>query len=443
MLNVITRMEAVKAMTIPIKDAAFPAPFPSVLEYNAPVRGPWNIVNTGMLVPQSHQVFVCAQGCLRGVILTAAEMNAMDRMSWVTVDEDDLVDGTMEQDIVDGTERILRRMGTLPRAVLVFVSCVHLFAGCDVEHAIKELGKRFPEVDFLECFMTPTMRKSGLTPDQLTRRQMYCPLRPVTKDPGSVNIIGNDLSIAPSSELLSLLHSAFHTVRDITWCRNYEEFLQMAQSSVNLTTHPMAIPAGEELERRLGQKHLHLPLSYDPMEIIEGYRKLCELAGISLPDFTQNAEKAEEALRGAKQIIGDTPIAIDYTATPRPLSLARMLLSHGFSVTGLYTDTFLEEDKNDYQWLKEHHPNLSVTATVAPSMRFAAKGSHQGQLLAIGQKAAYFSGTRHFVNIVSGGGMYGFDGIVRLAHAMTDALREEKDTRLVIQRKALGCESCL
>ena len=30
-------------------------------------------------MPESHQIFVCAQACLRGVVLTAAEMNAMDR----------------------------------------------------------------------------------------------------------------------------------------------------------------------------------------------------------------------------------------------------------------------------------------------------------------------------------------------------------------------------
>ena len=69
---------------VAIRDADFPVPFVSGLEYNAPARGPWNIVHTGMLLPESHQVFACAQGCLRGVILTAAEMVAMDRMSWIS-----------------------------------------------------------------------------------------------------------------------------------------------------------------------------------------------------------------------------------------------------------------------------------------------------------------------------------------------------------------------
>ena len=55
-----------------IKDAKSLTPYEYGVEYGSPARGMWNIVHTGMLVPESHQIFVCAQGCLRGVVLTAA-----------------------------------------------------------------------------------------------------------------------------------------------------------------------------------------------------------------------------------------------------------------------------------------------------------------------------------------------------------------------------------
>jgi hypothetical protein len=61
-------------------DAARGDFFAGGLEYNPPARGVWNIVHTGMLIPETHEIFACAQGCLRGVILTAAEMKALDRM---------------------------------------------------------------------------------------------------------------------------------------------------------------------------------------------------------------------------------------------------------------------------------------------------------------------------------------------------------------------------
>ena len=37
-----------KGAATSIKDAEFPAPFASELEFNSPVHGTWNIVHTGM-----------------------------------------------------------------------------------------------------------------------------------------------------------------------------------------------------------------------------------------------------------------------------------------------------------------------------------------------------------------------------------------------------------
>ena len=73
--------DRVRIPGVRIADASFPAPFRSGLEYSSPARGTWNIVHTGMLIPEAHEIFVCAAGCLRGVILTAAEMGLTDRVS--------------------------------------------------------------------------------------------------------------------------------------------------------------------------------------------------------------------------------------------------------------------------------------------------------------------------------------------------------------------------
>ena len=44
------------------------------LDYSSPCRGVWNIVHYGTLVPEGHQIYVCPTSCLRGVVLTTAEM---------------------------------------------------------------------------------------------------------------------------------------------------------------------------------------------------------------------------------------------------------------------------------------------------------------------------------------------------------------------------------
>jgi len=68
---------------------------------------------------------------------------------------------------------------------------------------------------------------------------------------------------------------------------------------------------------------------------------------------------------------------------------------------------------------------------------------HFGKILAVGQKAAWFTGSRNFVNMVQGGGLWGFDGIRRTAQLMLEAFNEEKAPEDLIVRKGWGCESCI
>ncbi|MBE6404176.1 MAG: nitrogenase [Lentisphaerae bacterium] len=444
MLKCVNKNIDVENFALPIAETEFPQPFTAELEFNAPARGMWNIVHTGMLIPQSHQIFVCAQGCLRGVILTAAEMNAMDRMSFVTVEESDLFNGRLESNVIEGTSAILSEMPLKSRAVLLFLSCVQLFAGCDMSVIYRELRERFPEVDFIECLMHPTMRKSGLTPDAFMRKQLYAPLKentPVREN--CVNIIGNDRVTAASSELIQILKTNGFCVRDIAACRDYDEYLAMAESLYNISYYPTARAGNEFLCRRLQRKFLHLPLSYSFEEIAENYKILGSSLNVNI-DTTEFRKSAEKALHDARNVIGDMPVVIDYTATLRNLSLARLLLENGFNVKRIYTDVMIPEEKADFEFLQKKYPELMIYPTLHPAMRFAIKTPGTGdEFLAIGQKAACFTGTRHLVNIVSGGGWYGFDGITQMCKALITARNTLSDTEKLIQLKGWGCESCL
>ena len=86
-----------------IGEADFPVPFPTGLEFNSPAHGNWNIVHTGMLMPEAIQIYVCADNCMRGVVLTAAEMNAAERFSFVIVEEENLLNGNLEDVTIEGT----------------------------------------------------------------------------------------------------------------------------------------------------------------------------------------------------------------------------------------------------------------------------------------------------------------------------------------------------
>ena len=69
-----------------------------------------------------------------------------------------------------------------------------------------------------------------------------------------------------------------------------------------------------------------------------------------------------------------------------------------------------------------------------------AKGD--GSTLAIGPKAAWAEDTAHFVNMIEGGGIYGYRGIIALMREIREAFENEKDTRDIVPRKAVGLMSC-
>lgn len=441
MLKRISMPKEVPNVGIPIGKASFPSPFVSGLEYASPARGTWNIVHTGMLIPEAHEIFVCAASCLRGVVLTAAEMGAAHRFSTVEILENNLLDGSLEDLVIEGVSDIIEKLPKKPPAVLVYTSCVHHFAGCDLDMIYGELRERFPEIDFVDCYMNPIMRKSGLTPDQLMRSRLYFPLKERPVREGSVAIIGSDLPTNADSDLMQLLKENNRIIHEITSCKTYDQYQEMAESEYFISYYPAAIPGGNMLAQRLGRKHIYVPFSFDYAEIEAGFTKLAESLAIPCPDFSEKRAQCETSLKETLAIVGNTPIAIDYAYCPRPLGLAKLLLDNGFNVQRVYLDVVTGEEKAAFEDLKVNHPDLHLFPTVHASMRFLAEKEPSGYL-AIGQKSAHFLNTNHFVNVVEGGGMLGYQAILKTLELMREAVIEEKDLRGLIQIKGMGCSGC-
>lgn len=434
-----------------IKEASFPVPFQPGLEFNSPAHGNWNIVHTGMLVPEAHQIYVCADNCMRGVVLTAAEMNAADRFSFVIVEEKDLLGGNLEDVTIEGVTDVLNRLDKKPKAVLLFTVCLHHFLGSDLDRIYGELEKRFPEIFFMRCFMDPIMQKTGPTPDQKLRLAMYDAVPEREADPRCVTVLGSDFALDEGADICRLLKKNGICLRETPACETWEDYQKLGEGSLILNGYPAGKFGTEKQARRLGRPFLYLPGSFDYEEIQEQEEKLLgmleqqnnrktgEIKGL---DIEKEIRECEEALSHAHQIIGDTPIAVDYLFHPRPLGLTKLLLTHKFQVQSVFLDSISPEEKEVFFWLKENYPELKLISTVRPEMRVRTRQQSE-KILAIGQKAAWFTGSRNFVNMVQGGGLWGFDGIRRTAQLMVEAFNEEKDPEDLIVRKGWGCESCI
>ena len=299
--------------------------------------------------------------------------------------------------------------------------------------------------------MDPIMQKTGPTPDQKLRLAMYDAVPEREADPRCVTVLGSDFALDEGADICRLLKKNGIRLRETPACETWEDYQKLGEGSLILNCYPAGKFGTEKQARRLGRPFLYLPGSFDYEEIQEQEEKLLGMleqqnnrktGKIKGLDIEKEIRECEEALSHAHQIIGDTPIAVDYLFHPRALGLTKLLLTHKFQVQSVFLDSISPEEKEVFFWLKENYPELKLISTIRPEMRVRTR-KQSGKILAIGQKAAWFTGSRNFVNMVQGGGLWGFDGIRHTAQLMVEAFHEEKDPEDLIVRKGWGCESCI
>lgn len=304
----------------------------------------------------------------------------------------------------------------------------------------RELERRFPTVDFVRAFMDPIMKRR-LSPDQRLRKAMFDPLPARAANERLVAFLGSDFALDADCEVRSTLRAAGLALAELQGCATYDQYLDLARAGTFVATYPNAAFGVERLARRLGRRYLYLPASFSYEEIRSHHEALKDALGTPMPDVAREVERCEEALARARDAVAGVPVAIDASLHPRPLGLARLLVEHGFAVAEVYLDAVSPEEGDALAWLRSHAPSLELSSVVLPELRVAPR-VREREPLALGQKAAWFTGTSHFVNVVEGGGLWGFAGIRRLAALMVEALEVERDARDLVPRKGLGCASC-
>lgn len=450
-------------------------PYKPGLEYTPPARGTWTIAHTPLLVPESVEVYVCPESCLRGVSLSAAEFGGLGtRFSLVVVEEEDWIRSRMEPLFIEGVSDLLRqryeRDGKYPPICFVFNSCMHQFMDTNMALIFRKLAERFPDVLFVEGNMNCTMRTTQTHYEAATNRALYKGLLPVgdvhrhapAASTRTVNVIGNYFAIDQASELLELLGFAGYKVNDLPRVKTYDEYQQMADASLNLYTHPFGKTACEDLKKRLGTPFLEVPYCWDFDEIDRTERAVLEKVAtainasgagerVGLTPIVREGlldsykKEAEQALAETAKALSGWNITIDAASTPRPFGLAALLESHGFTVTCVYADAcgpLDEAAKAQWEALAAKHGHEATTLPMIDwRMRCAPLDNGSGEddkFLAIGQKAAYYSNTGHFVNLIYQSGLLGFRGITKLCALMQEAAENEKDTEVVLSEKAIG-----
>lgn len=426
---------------IAIGQASFPKPFHIGLQYASPARGHWTIAHSPMLIPGCHEIYVCCACCLHGVVLSADEVpDGAGRFSMVTLTNENLIKGNLEEMMIDGISHIIDDMPERPKCVEGFTSCMQHFLHIDLHVVYDTLRQKYPDIDFIDGYMIPTLQRR-FTPDILGRRQLMRAVQPLPKQK-AVNYVVNYYPVDEDNELTVMLRQGGYAIHDFAACKTYEEYKAMGESQANIYFLENAGPAAKDMEKRLDQQALYLPYAYDYETLRRNLQQAAQILGLDLPDCDAYERAVEEKVKVLKGRVGHTHIAIDYTATPRPLGLAKFLLIHGFNVYAVYLDAISPDEKDTFQFLQAHYPDLSLRSTMHFKRRLLPRDDSRkyGKVLAIGQMAAYFTDTKYFVNLIENSGLYGYVGLLKLLDWIGRADEAENPKmRDIIQIKAWGC----
>ena len=398
--------------------------------YCNPAHGGWGIIRVAALIPGSYLLFVCPSACFRHGALGAIQHHYKDRISYLYINQSDIVDG-YDQEILDGVDELLERTEKEIRLLFIYVSCLDDFIGTDMEKVTSILGKRYPDILFRAGHMNPIASSTKMPPAVTTFDAMLSVLPNWEKSDSGVSIWGNFVGIPEDNELIRVLEKKGHPVRQISSCSSFSEYEEMSRSGKSIVIKPFVRYALGRLEKRTGATHVEMPISYDIDAVSQEYQVLSSFLG---EDFSEEIEKdrilCEAAIHSAREEVADVPVFVSDSATVFPLSLAVALLKYGFHVTRVYLSEVVGPDQKYADILLSDYPHVKIIQGDHPDSVFRLET--ETIALAVGEEAAYLSHACYVADISSDEGLFGYQGIRILMDTMRLAMKEKADIRKLI-----------
>ncbi len=422
------------------------------LEYTCPSHGGWGMVRIAMLIPESHQLFVCPSACGRHGALGAIQQGFKNRLSYFYLEESDIISG-YDNTICEAVGELLERLPKRPKVMVIFVSCLDDLIGTDCDAVIYELSQTYKDIQFRMGHMNPISNNSDEPPLVTTWKTVYSLMeRNVDVPFGGINMIGNYVPVKETSEILKIMEVLGMEVYHIGNFESYEQLKDMGNHYFNLVVSSPVEKVAKQLKQTQGIEYVMGHITYDFREIRENYKlmfdKLIEIeqqiekqkyfcieekmSEIELI-LDEYEKKAKEAIEKAKEKIGNRAIYIDYSAFGKPFEAAKFFYEQGFNIQRVYAKE-IEEENEVYQWLLKE---TNIEIIKANKHDTVNKWKTKDTGISIGMEAAYISGSPHVVAVFQNEGMYGFDGVCILMEKLMASIEEEADLEKVIHQVGL------
>lgn len=405
--------------------------FESNLCYCNPAHGGWGIIRVAALIPEAYLLFVCPSACFRHGALGAIQHKYKNRISYIYISENDIVEG-YDQCILDGVDELLVRTNEKIRLLFIYVSCLDDFIGTDLDKVTAKLASRYPAIHFRAARMNPIAVSTKLPPAVTTFDAMMSVLPGRDELDHGISLWGNFVDVPQDNELIRELEHYGHEIRQLSSCSCFEDYLKMSQSYISIVFKPFVNYALTRLEKRTGATHISMLISYDIDEIRDMYKKLSDALGEDiLGGLESDLELTEKTVAKVVAKVGDKPVFISDSATVFPFKMADALLRYGFNVRRIYAAEITGIDSPYADKISAEHPEIEIIQADHPKAVW--RDILRADAISVGEEAAYLSNSKYVADINNDEGMFGLQGVRKLMECMSDAVDSEADVRKLIE----------
>ncbi len=383
-------------------------PSASLVEQNAKTR-----------IPESHELHVGPSACARRLSIGAYRRHGEDDITNLYITEEDIVSGSYEDIIPDAVEELLELLEKRPRVIILYVTCIDDLLGTDHEALLMLLKQRFQDIKFITCHIDPIAMDRSVKPGMKMQEQLYSVLDKSEMREKCINLVGNKLLLSDKSEFRKIMKAVGWKIKQMNDCKTFDEFNDMAKSSLNMVVAPFAKLAAEKMKRELDIPFLMTFTSYDMDIIEENYKKTFAAIEVEMPDLRDFQNSAVKKIKETVKHLKNIPLVIDTTVIGRSIPLARVLDKYGFNVKLVFDSTILFSDVEDLEWLRNNRPDIKI----ADGKNFSMMNmkNNLGNCLCIGFSSGYTLGAKHIVERLSSHFAFGYYGVELLMDRMVHA----------------------
>jgi nitrogenase molybdenum-cofactor synthesis protein NifE len=392
---------------------------PATLAFNSPGAQGFGVKRAGLAIPGSVMLLVGPGCCGRNTTILSETGGYSDRFFFFVMDETDIVTGRHLTSIPQAVQEICQALPTMPTVVMICMTCVDALLGTDMERVCRKAEKKVG-IPVRPCYMYALTREGRKPPMVAVRQAIYSLLEPAEKHLDTVNLMGHFAPLIDDCELYDLLHQmGLKKINEISRCRTFQEYKDMAQANFNLILNPESRLAAQELQERLHIPSAELTRLYQIDKIGRQYHIFAKALGTSIDDTAYRTE-AEQAVQQFLSAHKDTVFAIGEMMNANAFELALALARYGLKVAEVYGN-LAAEDFVYLRQLADISPDTQVYTNLSPTMLYY-DCSNQDVDVTIGKDAAYYHPSSVNVPWNEERQPFGYAGVTHLFRQLSEAL---------------------